>query len=103
MRNDRARHTGLVLTLGQALPSPHFCSCAYFSIMFFGVGNLLARMLFVTVYVTRRISIGYRRILSTMAADILKEYMRLPETLCKSWGCWALMFIYMGCGQGQIY
>lgn len=73
MRSDRARHTILVLTMGQGLlPSPDFSSCDYFSIVFFGIGNLLALMLFVIVYHTRnrRIVIGYRRILSTMAADI---------------------------------
>lgn len=44
----------------------------YFFIVFFAIGNLLAQMLFITVYHTcnRRIIIGYRRILSTMGADI---------------------------------
>ena len=73
MRNDRARHTILVLTMGQGfLPSPDFSSCDYFSVLFFGIGNLLAQILFITVYHTcnRRIIIGYRIILSTVAADI---------------------------------
>lgn len=68
MRNDRARHTILVLNYG----APDFRSWDYFSIVFLGLGNLLAGMLFIIVYYTHngRIIRSYRRILSRMAADI---------------------------------
>lgn len=72
VRNDRARHTILVRTMGRGLLlSPDFSSRDSFSVLFFGIVHLLAQMLFIIVYHTcnRRIIIGYRRILSTVAAD----------------------------------
>lgn len=53
---------------------PVFSSCDYCSVLFFGIGNLLAQMLFIVCETcNRRIITGYRRILSAMAADIKKN------------------------------